>query len=465
MTMYNRGWGRAAASAAVLFTLLSSWVHGGVSYLDPSGGWRYTYQGILNPGIDGLPAGYGHGDDTAGLDGTWEHGQGDKWDGSAPGNPTMGNPGNAPGGVGAFTDGAASYIRLQDAGDPEPHGWPQGNDPQNSNRRVYFGHNIRQDFTEVDPLPDDRILNNGVTISFRARIPNTGPLDNVYSGTTGSLSVTPWIDPLVNPNGRGMLMTNGRGSFNVVQNVPEFGQIDNLIGFSLVTSTDISQYAAGGGTGSITTGSGSGGLIMNNLAGNGNSIDSTQPGTLNIVELSDASLNQWHEFWITIQSGSPGTHQVKVYRDGSLTASTFNVTAASSGNAGYSQENAPFLEMGISDNAGFGAYDIDFFSYKLGVIAPLAAPVEDADFDNNNLVDGNDFLIWQRGFGKSTGALSGEGDANGDGAVNATDFNLWKSKFGGAPVVAAAGGVPEPTGLVAMLTAAALGLGAHRRRN
>jgi hypothetical protein len=450
------------AVAAIFCGVAAPLVYGGVSYNNPAGGWRYTYQGILSPGIEGLPDGYGHGDDTAGLDGTWEHGQGDKWDGTAPGNPALGDPGNAPGGAGTYTEADATYLRIQDAGDPEPHGWPQGSDPRNSNRRVYFGHNLRQDFTELDPLPDDRILNNGVTISFRARIPNTGPLDSLYSGTTGSLSVTPWIDPLVNPNGRGTLMTNGRGTINVVQNVPEFGNIDNLIGFSLVNSTDISAYVTGGGTGSITTGSGKGGLIMNNLAGSGNSIDSTQPGTLNIIEMTDASLNQFHEFWITIQSGGTGTHQVKVYMDGSLTATTFNVTAASSGNAAYSQEQAPFLEMGISDNAGFGSFDIDFFSYKLGVITPTSAPVADPDFDNNGTVDAADFLAWQRGFGLTSGATNAQGDANGDLAVNAADLALWKSKFGGPPAVAAAVMTPEP-GCVSLAVLAGIAALAGRR--
>jgi hypothetical protein len=42
--------------------------------------------------------------------------------------------------------------------------------------------------------------------------------------------------------------------------------------------------------------------------------------------------------------------------------------------------------------------------------------LNDADFDNDNDVDGADFLVWQRGLG-ATGASNGTGDANGNGVV------------------------------------------------
>lgn len=64
------------------------------------------------------------------------------------------------------------------------------------------------------------------------------------------------------------------------------------------------------------------------------------------------------------------------------------------------------------------------------------------NFDDDNLpvgdADGVDFLTWQRGFGKTTGALPSEGDATGgplgvpDGIINAADFNTWKANFGRA---------------------------------
>src|SRR5262245_8864468 len=53
-----------------------------------------------------------------------------------------------------------------------------------------------------------------------------------------------------------------------------------------------------------------------------------------------------------------------------------------------------------------------------------------ADFDNNGRISGEDYLTWQRSFGRVS-AESLPGDANADGIVTMTDFKLWKSQFGG----------------------------------
>jgi hypothetical protein len=90
-----------------------------------------------------------------------------------------------------------------------------------------------------------------------------------------------------------------------------------------------------------------------------------------------------------------------------------------------------------------------------------ATPVQDADFNNDNLVDGADFLIWQRGLG-GVGTPT-TGDANGDEQVNGDDLGIWKSQFGGPPgMMAASGAVPEPEALA--LIASALLAGCMRGR-
>lgn len=90
----------------------------------------------------------------------------------------------------------------------------------------------------------------------------------------------------------------------------------------------------------------------------------------------------------------------------------------------------------------------------------------DADFDNDNDVDGHDFLRWQRGVGITTGATNAQGDANGDGAVNAADLAMWRSRFGGTSAQAAASAVPEPTalGLVGLGVIGAVLSGQRRAR-
>ena len=76
---------------------------------------------------------------------------------------------------------------------------------------------------------------------------------------------------------------------------------------------------------------------------------------------------------------------------------------------------------------------------------------EDADFDNNNLVDGVDFLTLQRNFG-ATSTLHSEGDATGEGLIDDVDFDVWESQFGSSfPAVAATVLVPEPCSMLLAL--------------
>ena len=70
-----------------------------------------------------------------------------------------------------------------------------------------------------------------------------------------------------------------------------------------------------------------------------------------------------------------------------------------------------------------------------------------ADFDGNGLVDGADFVAWQRGFGTLVEATLGMGDADGDGDVDADDLAIFSAAAG--PAAAAlprfSVAVPEPT--------------------
>jgi hypothetical protein len=53
-----------------------------------------------------------------------------------------------------------------------------------------------------------------------------------------------------------------------------------------------------------------------------------------------------------------------------------------------------------------------------------------ADFDGDLNVNGADFLAWQRGLGKKTGAQRSEGDSNADGDVDANDLAEWMRTYG-----------------------------------
>jgi hypothetical protein len=97
--------------------------------------------------------------------------------------------------------------------------------------------------------------------------------------------------------------------------------------------------------------------------------------------------------------------------------------------------------------------------------AVLANDVADFDFDDD--VDGEDFLIWQRGFGMSGQALRTNGNANNahDFDVDAEDFAVWQTQFGGAGASVADTRIPEPSSvtLVAIVVMVSLLTGGHGR--
>jgi hypothetical protein len=84
------------------------------------------------------------------------------------------------------------------------------------------------------------------------------------------------------------------------------------------------------------------------------------------------------------------------------------------------QYNATATAVG-ADSLSQGCIGIDTVNY-VGVLPA------NADFDADGLVDGADFLTWQRGFG-ATGAGLSDGDANGDGTVDEADLIAWANQF------------------------------------
>lgn len=103
------------------------------------------------------------------------------------------------------------------------------------------------------------------------------------------------------------------------------------------------------------------------------------------------------------------------------------------------------------------------------VAAEPPASGDNADFNGDGVVDGNDFLAWQRSFGMTSGVELEHGDANSDGLVDAVDLNAWSAAFGAsaAPpnVSALATAVPEPTTVGLSVAAALFVVAIARRRN
>lgn len=316
----------------------------GVRYPDPRGGWDYRYD--ADPGDDAFGSG---GEAFDALDGTWTHNQADKWDGTAPGDPvsdpTVDPTGPSPGGAGVFGVGP-SYLRVQDTGDPTNHFWQ---DP--SNRRIYFAHDIASDPGNQNP---GAIMDDGITLTARLRIatPSHPPLDDAFPESPNPRQ--PWP-----AGGKGyQVSADARGMFGLEQKV---GFLTQSIGFSLATEADTPS-----GVGS--------GLIMNNTTRNNVDTTAATPETANLVAISDQDLADWHEFWITVQSGGDNHWRVMVYRDGALAAETFFAGKRDTSEylrAGIGSAN---LVMGLSSGSNLGAMDVDFLAYKLGAHAPVPEP-------------------------------------------------------------------------------------------
>ncbi|MCA9261541.1 MAG: hypothetical protein KDA61_20130, partial [Planctomycetales bacterium] len=94
-------------------------------------------------------------------------------------------------------------------------------------------------------------------------------------------------------------------------------------------------------------------------------------------------------------------------------------------------------------------------------------PLIDADFDDNGVIDGVDFLIWQQHAGTLVNASRNQGDADGDGDVDADDLLGFNAALGPTPLasVLAIHAVPEPAGLgIALMVSAAAAVRRYRRR-
>lgn len=170
-------------------------------YGNPLGGWVYLYDGVGDANGAGFTA----------LDGTWSHfATPDFWDGTGPGA-------GRPGGVRSMTDAddGATFLRLQDTGDPRDYGF---DDP--SNRQLFFGHNIGAEGAAND------VLDAGVTLTFRTRLSTGEGLDEAHPN--GESETTPW------PSGGDGYKIHNSGRANFVIHQSDGG----TIGFALALPSD-----------------------------------------------------------------------------------------------------------------------------------------------------------------------------------------------------------------------------------
>lgn len=302
----------------------------------PEGGWDYAYEGDA--------AAYAP-DDFASLDGTWSHDNAsDEWDGSIIGG-EFGDD-NRPGGAMTITEDGMDYLRIQDTGDPRDYDF---SDP-GSNRKIYFGHNL------TDDGASETVLDDGVTLHFRARVPTDGPLDALHPDGQQQNDAQPYPQ-----GGDGYVTSNGgKGNFVIKQ------QSGGAIAFSLTTASDTPE----GNPNRFVTGFA--GLSMNEFAGNeiSGDVNFGQGEGKNVIPFDPT---EWHEFWIIIQrdEDNVGTHVASIYMNGNTTPQVFKMTAGDGGEGQYS--GFSYLAMGSTATPQSAALDVDFCRVKLGAVPPPGA--------------------------------------------------------------------------------------------
>lgn len=116
-------------------------------------------------------------------------------------------------------------------------------------------------------------------------------------------------------------------------------------------------------------------------------------------------------------------------------------------------EGAVLVDGDSNFDGAVNAQDLSFWENSFSA---LAATVE-TDFDADGDTDGTDFLLWQRGFGKTSIATVSDGDTNADGDVDHVDLTNWELDFGAESAVAAA--ATEPLAVSALLSIASFQAG------
>jgi hypothetical protein len=346
-----------ALAALAVLALATTMAHAQY-YGAPSGGWGYIYNGTLGAAGSGGTA-------FDSLDGTWNHssaslygvgpGDSDNWDGSGLGS-------GAPGGVQTGTAGSTTYLRIQDAGNSSAF-------PNPNNSSIAFGHNLTANGFS------DLFMNSGVTLAFRIRVPTGAGLDARTSALGGT---SPY--PTTIGDGYGTF-GNGLGELYVKNNANSVsgGARVGAIGFSLGSASE-DWPTISGNTGFPNNTNGGAFLYMQNLTAdvlNNQSDTGEAPASgqnvANRLAVNDPT--QWNEFWINIAANDAtpgnGTHTVRIWKNGELTYTDFNVTA---GNNNQDYQAMASMGIALAYTEGSGALDVDYFAVKEGIYAPSAIP-------------------------------------------------------------------------------------------
>lgn len=169
-------------------------------------------------------------------------------------------------------------------------------------------------------------------------------------------------------------------------------------------------------------------------------IDATSQDMSGILNAGAAGF-QWHRNEIRVVGDT-----VDWYMNGflliSVDTSNFTVPTAG-GNLSFGHSDINFSSSTDTD-----AVDLLFTLIDNIEVTAITASADDADFDGDGTVGGEDFLTWQQNFG-TPDPLQSDGDADGDGSIDGDDLTVWQNQYGPVPMI---GAVPEPSSLMVGLS-------------
>jgi hypothetical protein len=160
--------------------------------------------------------------------------------------------------------------------------------------------------------------------------------------------------------------SDGYGCFGIKQGTGA----DGVISFSLILAGDDAAVDEDG-------------LVMNSFNENSVTAEVETGEGISQNQLTGFDPRQWHEFWITIQTDTTniGTHLIRVWMDGNAGDPwEFIVTAGDKDEYDFNG----YLVMALGTTSRTGSQDVDFFAYRVGLVAPTGGnipPIVDAGTD------------------------------------------------------------------------------------
>jgi hypothetical protein len=223
--------------------------------------------------------------------------------------------------------------------------------------------------------------------------------DAIATGTPGGVggAALPSVAPAVTPG----LINTGNAATNPRVTL---GAVSTTSGAQVTFSGLISQVLVGDGS---ATG----------VFGAGISVTNTDGSPIAGVDAIPASITGFGTNTLTLSFSGPATS------GGQLPAGTYKLNFVGNSLVGNGRA-VDAASSGVTSNTS--------------VEITVAAAENSADFNGDGKVNGRDFLMWQRGFGKpAPTAVKEDGDADNDTDVDGADLVVWQDQYGEvSPIVA-----------------------------